>query len=230
MNPFKESLFFNLQHFPHRALWENTRYVWEALTNLSTYLNTQPLGNIEVDLPRNVFLENPSLISIGPGTVIEDGVFIKGPCIIGKNCIVRHGAYIRENVLIGDRSLVGHCSEIKHSIMLQQAAAPHFAFVGDSIVGNDVNLGAGVRLANLRIDRQKVSLFFGEEKFETGLIKFGSVLGDGVQIGCNAVLNPGTILGKLSYCYASVNIGGYFEPHSIIKNFVNIVAKKRHMK
>lgn len=165
---------------------------------------------MEIDIPQGVFLQNPELISIGKGTVIEPGVMIIGPCIIGKNCVIRHGAYLREDVILGDGCHIGHSSELKHSIVLNHAAATHFVYVGDSILGASVNLGAGVKCANLRLDRREVAV----QGVKTGLRKFGAIVGDKTQIGCNCVLNPGTLIGKESFSHPLVNLKGLIPARS----------------
>ena len=200
--------FFSLEDFPHASLFKDDGYPWEALARLQGYLNSQKLGNIEIDIPANVFLVNPSLISIGDGTKIEPGAFIQGPCIIGKNCIIRHGAYIRGDVVIGDSCVIGHDTEVKHSIFLNNSSAAHFNYVGDSIIGSRVNLGAGVKCANLRLDHQPVYVHFQNEKINSHLTKLGAIIGDGAQVGCNCVLNPGTILGRNSFCFPCLNVYG----------------------
>jgi NDP-sugar pyrophosphorylase family protein len=135
-------------------------------------------------------------VYIAPGAKVEPTAYIKGPCIIGPDTEVRHGAYIRGNVFVGKGCVVGHATEVKSSVFLDGAKAGHFAYVGDSILGPGVNLGAGTKLANLKLKKNEVRLedpdtgkFFG-----TGLKKFGAVIGRGVQVGCNAVLSPGTLL------------------------------------
>ena len=168
-------------------------------------------------MPASAFLVNPELISIGKGTVVEPGAYIAGPCIIGQNCQVRNGAYIRGNVIIGDDCVVGHATEIKGSILLNRVCASHFNYVGDSILGNDVNLGAGLVCANLRLDRQKVSIHYKNQKIPTPLKKLGAIVGDGSQLGCNSVLNPGTVLGKKVFCSPCLNISGYIPGGSFIK-------------
>lgn len=135
-------------------------------------------------------------IVIAPGCVVEPGALIQGPTIIGANTEIRHGAYVRGGCLLGSRCVVGHTTEIKGSIMLNDAKAGHFAYLGDSILGHAVNLGAGTKLANLKLKGGTVCVPTGSGRVDTGLGKFGAVLGDGVQIGCNAVTNPGTLLGK----------------------------------
>lgn len=160
-------------------------------------------------------------ISIGDGTVIEPGALIKGPTIIGKNTEIRQGAYIRGNCLISDRCVVGHTTEMKNAIMLNNAKAGHFAYIGDSILGNNVNLGAGTKLANLKIVGSEVNLKIKDRTYKTGLRKFGAILGDGVETGCNSVINPGVLLGKTSIVYPNINVkGGYYPERSVIKEFL----------
>ena len=206
--------FFSLQNFEHKALWKKGEPVWSPLLWLNEYLNKKNSGRIEIDIPEGVFLEKKEQISIGKGTVIEPGVLIQGPCIIGKNCAIRHGAYLRGAILCGDGCHIGHSAELKHSILLDGAAATHFVYVGDSILGNHVNLGAGVKCANLRLDRRDVTVQFDGEKIDTGLKKFGAIVGDRVQIGCNAVLNPGTLMGRESFSYPLMHLDGFIPPRS----------------
>jgi NDP-sugar pyrophosphorylase family protein len=200
--------FFDLTHFAHAALFEKCQYPWEALSHLSAYLKAKALGKIEAEVPDGVFLVNASTISIGPGTIIEPGAYIHGPCLIGANCTIRHGAYIRGDLLCGNGCIIGHATEIKHSIMLNNAMAPHFNYVGDSILGNQTNLGAGVVCANLRLDHAPVKIYHADQVIQTNLKKLGAIIGDGSQIGCNSVLNPGTLLSKKSLILPCQNIGG----------------------
>ncbi len=156
-------------------------------------------------------------ISIGEGAVIEPGALIKGPALIGRNTELRQGAYIRGNCLIGDRCVVGHATEMKSAVMLPEAKAGHFAYIGDSILGNKVNLGAGTKLANLKIIAAGVDVRVNRKKYNTGLKKFGAVLGDEVETGCNSVTNPGTLLGKASLVYPNITVpGGYYPSYSMI--------------
>lgn len=156
-------------------------------------------------------------ISIGDGTVVEPGALIKGPTIIGRNTEVRQGAYIRGVCLIGDRCVVGHTTEMKSAVMLNNARAGHFAYIGDSILGNNVNLGAGTKLANLKIIGSEVKLRIEGKTYKTGLRKFGAILGDDVETGCNSVTNPGTLIGKASLVYPNISVkGGYYSSHRII--------------
>ena len=213
---FRVEEFFDLGSFEHREVFLGCQSVWQVLERLNEYLLRQPLG-VRGSFPEGVFFDHPEQIFIGEGTVIEPGAYIRGPCIIGRNCEIRHGAYIRGNVLIGDRCVVGHTTELKHSILLNHAKAAHFAFVGDSVLGNDVNLGAGVKCANLRLDGAQVVIRHGKERVPTGLRKCGAMVGDGCQIGCNVVTNPGTLLGKNVRCCPTVNISGVVAQGCVIK-------------
>lgn len=209
--------FFDLSDFAHKALFDPFAYPWEVLSVIQDYLNGLPLGKIRVEIPEGVFLANPDQISIGEGTVVEPGAFIKGPCVIGRGCSIRQGAYIRGNVVVGDKCVVGHATEAKNTVFFNGAQAGHFAYLGDSILGNHVNIGAGTKCANLKLDHQTIVLHVNGESINTDLRKFGAILGDEVQLGCNAVTNPGTIIGKRSRCYPCVNFGGFIPPNSIVK-------------
>ncbi len=211
------SYFFDLATFPHFSIFDDQKYVWEALNKISQYLGSLRLGNIETDVPQNAHLVDPHLISIGKGTVIEPGAYIKGPCFIGKDCTIRHGAYIRGNVITGNGCVIGHDSEVKNSIFLNDAKAPHFAYVGDSILGNHVNLGAGTICANLRLDHCEVNVSYMQQHIKTGLKKFGSIFGDHTQIGCNCVVNPGTLIGSHVQCYPLQSLSGFIPSKSVIR-------------
>lgn len=206
---FSPDLFFDLSSYAHKSLFDDCEHAWEALARLEAYLKKQPLGRIECEVPQGAWIINPHLVSIGEGSTIEPGAYIQGPALIGKNCTIRHGAYIRGQVLTGDACVIGHATEVKHSIFLNHAHAAHFAYVGDSILGNHVNLGAGVKLANLKLDNRPVIVHANGKRIETGLRKLGSILGDGAQLGCNSVTNPGTLMGKKSISYPCKSLSGY---------------------
>jgi NDP-sugar pyrophosphorylase family protein len=209
--------FFAIEEFEHSSLFQQIEHVWEVLPNISIYLSQYSLGKIESPLPDGVHLENPYLIQIGKNCLIEPGCFIKGPCIIGDHSEVRQGAYIRGNVITGKKCIIGHATEIKNSILLDGAKAPHFNYVGDSILGKDTNLGAGVICSNLRLDNQNINFLIKGRIFSSKSNKIGLILGDRSQIGCNTVSNPGTLIGKDVLCFPSLNIGGWIPEKSIIK-------------
>ncbi len=209
--------YFDLGDYSHKALFRREEPVWFALEHLAQYLKSLPLGKIEVEIPAGVHLVNPEWISIGKGTVVEAGAYIQGPCWIGQNCTIRHAAYIRGGVLAGDRCVIGHCTEIKNSILLDGAHAAHFAYIGDSILGKDCNLGAGTRLANLRLKGDEVVITIDGKRVHTGRRKLGASVGDGVQLGCNCVANPGTLIGRDAFVYPCVNFGGVIDARARIK-------------
>lgn len=155
-------------------------------------------------------------IEIGKGSVIEPGALIKGPVIIGDSTEVRQGAYLRGNVLVGDRCVVGHTTEMKSSVMLGGSKAGHFAYIGDSILG-EVNLGAGTKLANLKVVDSQVVLRIKGKLYETGLRKFGAIMGDGVETGCNTVTSPGTVLSPGTVTYPNATVSGYYTTDMILK-------------
>lgn len=142
----------------------------------------------------SVVLEHEDAILIDPSAVVEPGAFIAGPCVVGPHVTIRHGAYVRGGVYLSYGSLVGHTTECKGSLLLPHAKAAHFNYVGDSILGVGCNLGAGTKLANLKMNHKTVRVHAGDQKIDTGLKKLGAVLGNRAQTGCNAVTNPGTIL------------------------------------
>ena len=211
------SQFFSLDEFAHASLFEGCQYPWQALERLKKYISTLKLGNIQVDVSPSVYLVRPELISIEAGTVIEPGAYIEGPCVIGKNCIIRHCAYIRGDVVIGNSCVIGQGTEVKHSIFFDSASAAHFNYVGDSILGNRVNLGAGVKCANLRLDHQPIHVLINHERIDTRLHKLGAIVGDGAQVGCNCVINPGTILGRHSFCFPCLNVYGFIPENGKVK-------------
>ncbi len=212
------SYFFDLSQFEHARLFENCPYVWQALDAIKGYIASyHSLGSIKGTLHEGSFLLNPETIFIGEGTVVEPGAYIKGPCIIGKQCQIRHGAYIRGDVIIGDHCVIGHTTEMKGAIMCDHSNAAHFAYVCDSIIGSYVNIGAGAKCANLRLDNRSVVIHANGQKIDSKRRKLGSIIGDRCQIGCNSVLNPGTLFGKHASCFPCVNVMGMVPAHHTVK-------------
>lgn len=200
---FPPSQYFDLANVSFADLFDGVDNIWEVFSRIPEYILKQQ--------------KRGSSITIGEETVIEEGTKILGPVIIGKNCIVSHTAFIRENCIIGDNVYIGHCVELKNAIVLNNTRIPHLSYVGDSILGNDVNLGGGAKTANFRLDKKNVSVKIGEERIETGLQKFGAIIGDNSSIGLNVVLNPGTIIGKESIIYPLVSVTGVHERNSVIR-------------
>jgi len=141
-----------------------------------------------------------------------------GPCWIGRDVKVRAGAYIRENVIIGSHSVVGNSCELKNCLLFQGCEVPHFNYVGDSVLGHRAHLGAGAILSNVRLDRREVCVQFGGEKISTGLKKFGAVIGDFTEVGCNCVINPGSIIGRRCVIHPLVSWKGVLEEGHVVRN------------
>ena len=210
----------NIEELDARSIFEGVKYPWEALTKIKNFI-FEYAKNLPSDFER---IEE--FVWVGKGTTIEKSVLIKGPAIIGYNCEIRHSAYIRENVIIGNDVVVGNSTEIKNSIIFNKAQVPHYNYVGDSILGYKSHLGAGVITSNLKSDGTLVKVKYGADYIETGLRKFGAIVGDFSEVGCNSVLNPGTIIGKDSIVYPLSSVRGYIPEKSILKNNGEIVERK----
>ena len=168
-------------------------------------------------------------IAIGPGTRIQPGVLIEGPIRIGRGVLIRTGAYLRGGCWLGDGCVIGANTEVKRSILLDGAKAPHLAYVGDSVLGRGVNLGAGTVLSNFRHDGGEILVPLEDERVATGRRKLGSILGDGVKTGCNAVLHPGVVVGAGTEIYPGVQLrSGVYPGRSIIKlrQELDVVARR----
>jgi len=245
---FKAVDLFDLAQTEHAALFDGCDYAWEALKKIESYLAKVPRQNPPRRFPGASIGDR---VIIGEGTVVEPGVMIKGPAIIGKNCQIRHNAYFRENVILGDDCVAGNSSELKNALLFNGAQAPHYNYVGDSILGHKSHLGAGVKISNLKMFPGNVTVVVpgcqlqveslkttGTEPstfnlqpgtiLDTGLRKFGALLGDGAEAGCNAVLNPGSILGRGAVIYPNVFWRGVLPANGIAKNQAEIeVVVKR---
>lgn len=202
---FSASSFFNLTEFSHKGIFHNDDHVWNAIRRINEFIDQE----LEVRNKKNVFMD--------PSSIIQDTARIEGKAIIGKNCIIGHGVLLRDGVIIGDNVSIGHGGEIKHSVVLNGTSIGHLNYVGDSIIGNSVNISGGAILANLRLDKEKVKVKYEDELLETDLEKFGAVVGDGSTVGVNAVLNPGTILNKGCIVYPLTSVKGTHPENSIIK-------------
>jgi NDP-sugar pyrophosphorylase family protein len=190
---------------------------WEVLPRIQPFLKDRLEPEILGKIHPTAVLEGD--LFIAAGAKVEPGAFIQGPCWIGEDSEVRQGAYIRGNVVVGRGCVVGHATEVKNAVFLDKAKAGHFAYVGDSVLGRDVNLGAGTKLANFKLDGGNISLNIGGVKTDTGLRKFGALLGDGVQTGCNSVTSPGCILGRESWVYANTTVpSGVFDARQILSS------------
>src|SRR6195952_3538031 len=186
---FAPSDYPNLDQTAHSKLFENQKYVWDALKQIASYLQFRLKPAVLGDLIGKPFISNS--VFVGAGTVIEQGAVLKGPAWIGENCHIRSGCYVRENVIAGDGVVMGNSCEFKNCILFDEAQVPHFNYVGDSILGYRAHLGAGVILSNGKLDHREIHVGAADGEIATGLTKFGAVIGDRPEIGCNAVINPG---------------------------------------
>ncbi len=213
---FKPSDLFDLSQTAHARLFEGCENAWDALKKLKDYIDAQVQLAPHKHSRASVYIGKD--VFIGEGTVIEDGVMIKGPAIIGKNCEIRHNAYLREHVIVGDHCVIGNSCEFKHSWLFNHSVVPHFSYVGDSILGYKAHLGAGVKISNVKVLAGNVMVQKDGVPFDTGLRKFGALLGDHTDIGCNSVLNPGSIIGRGSVIYPNTNWRGILPANMIVKN------------
>ncbi len=211
----KPSHYFDLEQFAHRTLFEGVQFVWEVIPRIGDYLRSLVVSEVRGTVMDGAFVHGQ--VFIGEGTVVEPGAVIFGPTYIGKNCVVRSGAYVRGEVLAGDNVVLGHASEFKNCVLMDGAQCPHFNYVGDSILGFRSHLAAGVIVSNLKITRNEIVVRLGDQEFPTGLRKFGAVVGDEAEIGCNAVLNPGTLVGKRVLAYPLASLRGYYPPNTVVK-------------
>lgn len=213
---FKPADLFDLSQTEHAALFEGVAFAWEALAKIKAYVEANAKPSLKNKVEGVAYIGDR--VSIGEGTVVEDGVMIKGPAIIGRNCQIRHNAYIREHVIIGDGCVVGNSCELKNAVLFNGCQVPHFNYVGDSILGHQAHLGAGVILSNYRSLPGNVKVTLEGKPHDTGLRKFGALIGDGAEVGCNAVLNPGSVIGRGAVVYPGVNWRGVLKANSIAKN------------
>lgn len=223
---FRPNQILDLSQTEHAALFEGCEYAWDALKKLSDYI----VRNVRSEL-RNRCIGGAWIgdeVFIGEGTIVEDGAMIKGPAIIGRNCEIRHNAYVREHVIIGDGCVVGNSCELKHCVLFNSVQVPHFNYVGDSILGHRAHLGAGVKVSNVKLVPGNVTVHWEGMDIDTGLRKFGAVVGDEAEIGCNAVLNPGSVIGRRSFVYPNVSWRGVLPEGHIAKNAALIQVIARH--
>jgi NDP-sugar pyrophosphorylase family protein len=207
---------FDLSQSEYAEIFSGCKYAWEALPKIAAFLESRLRPALYNHCEGRAYIGEK--VYIGPGTLVEDGAMIKGPAIIGKNCQIRHNAYIREHVIIGDNCVVGNSTEIKNSLFFNGAQAPHFNYVGDSILGHKAHLGAGVILSNFKLLPEHITVEVDGVPFDTGLRKFGALLGDRCEIGCNAVLSPGSIIGRGAVIYPGLAWRGILPANVIVKN------------
>ncbi len=218
---------FDFDGFYMEEIFAGTQTPWGILSRIKPFLEERVKAEVRGTVHPGAVVEGE--VFIDEGAVVEPGAFIQGPTWIGKNSHVRHGAYVRGSAAVGAGCIVGHATEVKNSIFLDGSKAGHFAYVGDCVLGKGVNLGAGTKLANFKLDGGNVSLPVDGRTVDTGLRKFGALLGDDVQTGCNSVTSPGTVLGRGSWVYANTTVprGIYPAGHILLSQGRRLVVKPK---
>lgn len=222
---FKPSDLFDLSQTEHAAIFDGVEFAWEALKKIKTYVEANARPALKNKVEGVAYIGDH--VFIGEGTVVEDGAMIKGPAIIGRNCQIRHNAYIRDHVIVGDCCVVGNSCELKNVLLFNNCQVPHFNYLGDSILGYKAHVGAGVIASNLKSLSGNVTVELDGKPFDTGLRKFGALIGDGAEVGCNSVLNPGSIIGRGAVIYPGVNWRGVLAANNIAKNKAEVEVVMR---
>ena len=198
---------------------------WEWLKAIGPALKAYAFSSTPLKVPAGVSIEG--LVYLHPSVKLPASATIIGPAWIGEGTEIRPGAFIRGNVIVGARCVLGNSCEFKNSLLLDGVQVPHFSYVGDSILGNGAHLGAGVILSNLRLDQKTISVRLPDTTIDTGLRKFGAILGDQAEVGCNAVLQPGTIMGKRALVMPTVAYGGYLPAATIARVRATVITQPR---
>lgn len=211
---------YNLNETIAKDIFEGCIYPWEVLPQIKDFIIT--LGE---SLNKEEYEKIGENIWIAKSAKIAKTAYINGPAIIGKNAEVRHCAFIRGSAIVGENSVVGNSTELKNVILFNNVQVPHYNYVGDSILGYKSHMGAGSITSNVKSDKKLVVVKNKDEKIETGLKKFGAMLGDCVEVGCGSVLNPGTVIGKNTNIYPLSSVRGVIKEKSIYKKQGEIVEK-----
>ena len=212
---------FDLNETIAKDIFEGAEYPWEVLPKISEFI--VKLGNT---LSEDEYEKRGENIWVAKDADVAPTAFLNGPLIIGKSATVRHCAFIRGNAIVGEGAVVGNSTELKNVILFNKVQVPHYNYVGDSILGYKSHMGAGSITSNVKSDKTLVTIKDGSEKYETGLKKMGAVLGDNVEVGCNSVLNPGTVVGRCSNIYPLSMVRGFVPANSIYKKQSEIVEKQ----
>ena len=212
---------YTLEETIAAEIFEGLNYPWEALPLIKDFI--LKLGPT---LDKEIYEEVKENVWIAKNATVFPTAYINGPCIIDENAEVRQCAFIRGNAIVGKNCVVGNSTELKNVILFNNVQVPHYNYVGDSVLGFKSHMGAGSITSNVKSDKTLVVVKSKEGNIETGLKKFGAMLADNVEVGCNSVLNPGTVVGKFSNIYPTSCVRGYVEANSIYKDADHIVAKR----
>lgn len=203
------------------SLFDGVTYPWEVLKNIKGFI--LELG---ATLDPEKFEKRGEDVWIAKSATVFPSAYIAGPCIIDEEAEVRHCAFIRGSVIVGKGSVVGNSTEVKNSVIFDNVQVPHYNYVGDSVLGYRSHMGAGSITSNVKSDKTLVKVTVDGERIETGLKKFGAMLGDFVEVGCGSVLNPGTVIGKNSNIYPLSSVRGTVPANSIYKSRGEVVDKR----
>jgi len=220
MESCKNKTLFTFEETIASELFEKYDYPWDVLPEIGAYICE--LGK---RLDSTKFIRKGQNIWIAKSAKVFDSAYIVGPCIIDEEAQVRHCAFIRGNVLIGKKVVVGNSTELKNVILFNGVQVPHYNYIGDSILGYRSHMGAGSITSNVKADKSLVVVKEGKEQIQTGLKKFGAMLGDFVEVGCNSVLNPGTVIGKKTNVYPLSSVRGVVPANSIYKKGNEVILK-----
>ena len=212
---------YNLEETIAKELLESVTYPWEALPKIEEFIL-----KIGEKLDKKKYEKKGENIWIAKSAKIAPTAYINGPAIIGENAEIIHCAFIRGKAIVGEGAVVGNSTELKNVILFNKVQVPHYNYVGDSILGYKSHMGAGSITSNVKSDKKLVIVKCGKETIETGLKKFGAMLGDNVEVGCGSVLNPGTVIGSNTNIYPLSSVRGVVPKNSIYKNRNEIVEKR----
>ena len=219
---YKTADLLDLEHTIARSLFEGTQYPWEALSGIS-----ELILKLGPTLPADEFDSPEEGVWIAKDAKVFPSAYIAAPCIIDHGAEVRHCAFIRGSAIVGKNCVVGNSAELKNVVLFDNVQVPHYNYVGDSILGYKAHMGAGSITSNVKSDKTLVVVKNGSELIETGRKKFGAVLGDHVEVGCNSVLNPGTVVGRNTNIYPVSCVRGVVPENSVYKDSEHIVPKKQ---
>ncbi len=212
---------YQLEETIAKSYMETAEYPWELLAGLSDYI--KQLG---ATLDPTVYEQKEEFVWVAKSAKVAPTAFLGSPLIIDENAEIRHGAFIRGSAIVGKGAVVGNSTELKNVLLFNKVQVPHYNYVGDSILGYGAHMGAGSITSNVKSDKTLVVVKDGESEIATGRKKFGAMLGDGVEVGCNSVLNPGTVIGKHTNIYPLSSVRGVVPADSIYKEKGCIVPKK----
>lgn len=211
---------YTLEETIAKEIFDGATYPWEVLKKIGDFIVA--FGNT---LPQEHYEKKGDNVWIAKSAKVYPSVCINGPAIIDEEAEIRHCAFIRGNAIVGKGAVVGNSTELKNVILFNKVQVPHYNYVGDSILGYKAHMGAGSITSNVKSDKTLVVVRAGDEELETGLKKFGAMLGDNVEVGCNSVLNPGTVIGRHANIYPTSMVRGFIPANSIYKKKGEIAEK-----